>query len=57
MTAAAAPLSRDWPHGAENEPDMEPRCDCGHLFEICDYPRCPRAPESVSVSDGLEPQP
>lgn len=21
--------------------DHEPRCDCGHLFEICDYPRCP----------------
>lgn len=21
--------------------DHSPRCDCGHLFEICDHPRCP----------------
>jgi hypothetical protein len=23
------------------EIDMEPRCDCGHLFEICNHPNCP----------------
>jgi hypothetical protein len=23
------------------EPDHLPRCDCGWLFEICDYPNCP----------------
>jgi hypothetical protein len=21
--------------------DSLPRCDCGHLFEICDHPNCP----------------
>lgn len=21
--------------------DHEPRCDCGHLFEICNCPNCP----------------
>jgi hypothetical protein len=24
----------------EEIPD-EPRCDCGHLFEICNHPNCP----------------
>ena len=23
--------------------DHEPRCCCGSLFEICDYPNCPCA--------------
>lgn len=26
--------------------DNSPRCDCGHLFEICDHPRCPLGDQS-----------
>lgn len=26
----------------------EPRCDCGHLFEICDAPGCPSHPSQNS---------
>jgi len=28
---------------ADHKTDHEPRCDCGWLFEICDYPTCPCA--------------
>jgi Lar family restriction alleviation protein len=29
----------------------EPRCDCGHLFEICNAPNCPSAMTSTQRGD------
>lgn len=31
--------------------DHEPRCDCGHLFEICNAPNCPSAMTSTQRGD------
>ena len=31
--------------------DGLPRCDCGWLFEICDYPRCPCAPATRDMEE------
>jgi hypothetical protein len=30
---------------ARLDQDHLPRCDCGHLFEICNSPNCANAPE------------
>lgn len=27
-------------YGEHDESDHLPRCDCGRLFEICNYPNC-----------------
>lgn len=34
--------------------DNDPRCDCGHLFEICNHPNCsqPSPQANAEASDG-----
>lgn len=34
-------IGRDLIANRKPEPDHLPRCDCGSLFEICNYPNCP----------------
>lgn len=34
--------------------DNEPRCDCGSLFEICNYPNCPLGDSHPDPQDRWE---
>jgi hypothetical protein len=38
-------VKREWNEDGwgepKGDPDLLPRCDCGHLFEICDHPNLP----------------